>query len=161
MFTVPELAFRRQFPADLWKSRGHLYSTLVLASTWVIVSRACHRYERRCSSFLLNVSKQCLNVLVSPIPDSGDDCTRLPDLEEGTQSSANEHLRVAFCFLVTPPHTPVEELARAFHNNIAKAAGMDIQRQNSCLLSVMSCLDPISHRCAASAATGIQRSIAA
>src|SRR6266446_6179413 len=102
MLTFPGLPFRGQFPADLGKAHRHLYSTLVLASAQVIVSCAGDPQERRCSSFLLHVSKQCLNVLVSPIPDSGDDCTRRPDLEEGTQSSANEHLRVAFCFLVTP-----------------------------------------------------------
>jgi hypothetical protein len=40
---VPELAFRRQFPADLGKLRRHLYSTLVFAPAQGIISMAHDR----------------------------------------------------------------------------------------------------------------------
>jgi hypothetical protein len=86
--------------------------------------------------------------------------SRSPQFEQRFQSSPDQHVnRVAFVTMA--PYAPIKELVRSFHNNIAKAAGMNIQRQNSCRLSVVSFLDLIFHRCAASVSPGFQRSIAA
>lgn len=62
------------------------------------------------------------------------------------QSPYNKHLRVAFCFPITSPDTPIEELAWTFHHNVTKAPRMKIQRQNSCLLSMVSFPNLMSHR---------------
>ncbi len=47
------------------------------------------------------------------------------------QSSTNEHLRVAFCFAITPAYTPIKKLVWTINHDIPKAAWVQIEGECS------------------------------
>jgi hypothetical protein len=110
VLTLPGLAFRWQFPANLRKACRDLRGSVVPAPAWGRVLKSFDRDECSPVHFLSYLSKQFPDILPPSFSDSGDDNVRHPHLEEGTQSSTNEHLPVLFCFPITPAYTPVKKL---------------------------------------------------
>ncbi len=47
------------------------------------------------------------------------------------QPSPNEHLRVPFCFAITPAYTPIKKLVWALNHDIPKAARVQIKGEYS------------------------------
>jgi hypothetical protein len=77
------------------------------------------------------LSKYCPHSFSASFSDSSDDYIRHPHLEKGTQSSANEHLRVPFCFPITPAYTPIKKFGWVLDHHIPKAARVQIKGEYS------------------------------